>query len=208
MARYSIAQRRELLIQAALRIIAERGVQAATTRAICQEAGMAQASFHYAFKGRDALLAAAVQYALDDDVERTADALIGSVPDGEDLPGLLRACIASYVDSVVAEPEREQAVLALMGYARSMPELRPVAAATYRKYYELAANALQAAADITGVEWRIPAGELAPVVIAATDGITLAYLSTRDRDVADRIADSAVQCVLMHADLPMTPVVR
>lgn len=206
MTRYTVAQRRELLIQATLRIIASRGVQAATTRAICTEAGMAQASFHYAFRSRDALLAAAVQYALDDDVERTADALIGSIPEDEDLASLLRACISSYVDSVVADPEREQAVLTLMGYARSVPDLQPIAAATYQKYYELAANALQAAADITGVEWRADVTELAPVVIAATDGITLAYLSTRDRTIADRIADSAVQCVLMHAHLPMTPV--
>lgn len=208
MARYSVAQRRDMLIQATLRIIAERGVQAATTRAICLEAGMAQASFHYAFKGRDALLAAAVQFALDDDVERTADALIGSVPDEEDLPRLLQACIRSYVDSVVAEPDREQAVLSLMSYARSVPELRPIAAATYRKYYELAANALQAAGDITGVEWRTDVTDLAPIVIAATDGITMAYLSTRDRSIADRIADFAVQTVVMHADLPVAPVVR
>ncbi|MFC6713434.1 TetR/AcrR family transcriptional regulator [Branchiibius cervicis] len=202
MTRYTVAERRELLIQATLRIIAADGVQAATTRAICREAGMAQASFHYAFRSRDALLAAAVQYALDDDVERTADALIGVLPEETDLPTLVHNCLAAYVESVIADPNREQAVLALMGYARSVAELRPIAEQTYRKYYELAANALQAAADLTGVPWRTEVTDLAPVVIAATDGITLAYLSTRDRAIAELIAGSAAQTLLMHAAVP------
>lgn len=202
MTRHTVSERRALLIQATMRLIAAEGVQAATTRAICREAGMAQASFHYAFRSRDALLAAAVQYALDDDVERTADALIGLPPEETDLRTLVHACLSAYVESVIAEPEREQAVLALMGYARSVPELQPIAAQTYRKYYELAANALQAAADLTGVPWRSDVTDLAPVVIAATDGITLAYLSTRDRDVVEIIARSAAQTLMMHATVP------
>lgn len=202
MTRYTVAERRDLLIQATLRIIATDGVQAATTRAICREAGMAQASFHYAFRSRDALLAAAVQYALDDDVERTADALIGLPPEESDLRTLVHACLAAYVESVIADPDREQAVLALMGYARSVPDLQPIAARTYRKYYELAANALQAAADLTGVPWRSDVSDLAPIVIAATDGITLAYLSTRDRDVAELIARSTAQTLMLHAAVP------
>lgn len=208
MARYTVAQRREMLIHAALRIIAAEGVQAATTRAICREAGMAQASFHYAFRSRDALLAAAVQYALDDDVERTADALIGTLPEDTDLTTLARACFDAYVEAVVSEPEREQAVLALMGYARSVPELRPIAEQTYRKYYELAANVLQAASDLTGVPWRTDVREIAPIVIAATDGITLAYLSTRDRDVAELIARAATRSLLLHAELPADQLLR
>ena len=103
---------------------------------------------------------------------------------------------------MIADPTREQAVLALMGYARSVAELRPIAEQTYRKYYELAANALQAAADLTGVPWRTEVTDLAPVVIAATDGITLAYLSTRDRAIAELIAGSAAQTLLMHAAVP------
>ena len=48
--RLSSAERRALLLQAALRVIAEQGVAGATTRAIVAEAGMSLASFHYAFR--------------------------------------------------------------------------------------------------------------------------------------------------------------
>ena len=40
----------------ALTVIARDGVHAATTRAIVAEAGMALASFHYAFRSRDELI--------------------------------------------------------------------------------------------------------------------------------------------------------
>lgn len=45
--RLAIAQRRELLLAAAWRVMIKDGVAAATTRAICAEAGMPQSSFHY-----------------------------------------------------------------------------------------------------------------------------------------------------------------
>jgi DNA-binding transcriptional regulator YbjK len=54
--RISATQRRAALVQAALRVVAARGVQAATTRAIVAEAGMSLASFHYAFESRDELM--------------------------------------------------------------------------------------------------------------------------------------------------------
>ena len=53
MARIPAAQRRDALIGAALQVVADRGVAAATTRAIVAEAGMSLASFHYAFESRD-----------------------------------------------------------------------------------------------------------------------------------------------------------
>ena len=50
-------ERRSSLVDAALRVVAERGVAQATTRAIVAEAGMSLASFHYAFASRDELMA-------------------------------------------------------------------------------------------------------------------------------------------------------
>ena len=57
MTRMSAQDRRVELVAAAFRVVAARGVASASVRAICQEAGMALASFHYAFESRDALMA-------------------------------------------------------------------------------------------------------------------------------------------------------
>ena len=46
----SSVERRLEIVQAALRVIADVGVQGATTRVVVAEAGMSLTSFHYAFE--------------------------------------------------------------------------------------------------------------------------------------------------------------
>ena len=58
-------QRRALLVQAALRVIAKQGVSGAATRAIVAEAGMSLASFHYAFRSHDEMMRELVAYVVD-----------------------------------------------------------------------------------------------------------------------------------------------
>jgi AcrR family transcriptional regulator len=56
MARKSASDRREELIEAAIRVLIRDGVDAATTRAISVEAGAPLATLHYCFASRDELL--------------------------------------------------------------------------------------------------------------------------------------------------------
>ena len=64
----SVDQRREALIESAYRVIADHGVEGATTRRICAHAKMPLASFHYAFESRTALLAAVMDKAVPFDI--------------------------------------------------------------------------------------------------------------------------------------------
>ena len=50
MPRIAVDARRELLVEAAIRVMARDGVAKATTRSIVAEAGMALAAFHYSFR--------------------------------------------------------------------------------------------------------------------------------------------------------------
>ncbi|GAA2065113.1 TetR/AcrR family transcriptional regulator [Williamsia deligens] len=191
---------------AAFRVVATAGVEAATTRRICAEAQMSLASFHYAFDSRDALLEALVISGLSSE-DTAVHAVLAASPDTAhdspaDIGALLRGGLHGYVDSVVADPEREQAMVALAQYARRTPGLETLAADTYTRYYALAARALTTAADAAGVRWRTPPADLAPLVVAATDGLTLAYLNTGDVDVARRIADACVAMLLTHVEQP------
>ncbi|MEE3850778.1 TetR family transcriptional regulator [Gordonia sp. LSe1-13] len=197
-----VEKRRDLLLDAAFRVIARGGVDAATTRAISAEADMTLSTFHYVFASRDELLAALVQRGTDNEISVIAEALTAAA---EDLVGgfdgvrvMLRESLFGYIDGVVANPEREQAMISLNQYARQTTGLAWLGADMYHRYYAAIADGLALAAAQAEVEWTRPTEELAPLVVAATDGITLAYLNTRDRAICDRIADATVTLLLGH----------
>lgn len=54
----SAGERREQLVAAALRVMRRDGIAAASTRAICAEAGMPHGAFHYCFHSKKELYAA------------------------------------------------------------------------------------------------------------------------------------------------------
>ncbi|MXP22576.1 TetR family transcriptional regulator [Gordonia sp. HNM0687] len=202
MARMSVEKRRELLLEAAFRVIARDGVDRATTRAISAEAEMTLSTFHYVFDSRDDLLAALVQRGTDSEISVIAEALTAAADDlveGYDgIRLMLRESLIGYIDGVVADPEREQAMISLNQYARQTTGLEWLGADMYRRYYAAIADGLTLAAVQARVEWDRPVTELAPLLVAATDGITLAYLNTRDRSICDRIAEATVILMLGH----------
>jgi len=59
--RRSAEQRREQLLDAAVAVIAEHGLERATTRAITDRAGLALGAFHYVFDSKDELLEAVAE---------------------------------------------------------------------------------------------------------------------------------------------------
>jgi AcrR family transcriptional regulator len=63
--RMSPEDRRDALVQAAVRVIARGGVVAATTRAVVAEARMPLGAFHYVFASREELLAEVVRTVTD-----------------------------------------------------------------------------------------------------------------------------------------------
>lgn len=209
-ARISVERRRELLVKAAFRVIADHGVEAATTRRISAEAEMSLASFHYAFDSRDELLAELVARGTSDEfatflaplnpsAAAPGDNGVWEAP--EDIGELLKAGMMSYLDSVIADPGREAAMITLAQYARRTAGLEHFAHRLYDRYYEIAQASLEVAADALGATWATDPNHLAPLVVAATDGLTLAYLNTGDLEVAERIIDSTVSMLCGHLEV-------
>ena len=192
MARLALADRRAALIGAAVRVIARSGLAAATTRAIVAEAGMPLGSFHYAFESRDDLIAAVI----DSVTAQEHDAALSSLPTaghpGADLATILRHGLDRYLDLLVADPQREQALLELSLYA--MRQKTPAAEPTdqYRAYYRAAADSLELAASASGTRWTVPLPHAARLLVTLTDGITSTWLADRDTAAArDTIAFAA-----------------
>lgn len=203
MSRMPVADRRQFLLDAAFTVIAHNGVDGATTRAICAEAGMTLSTFHYVFESRDALLAALVEYGIAREFDSVSTAFdVAGHDDAHGLDGverILRTSFAGYIDGIAADPERTQALISLNQYARQTTGLARLGAEMYYRYYEGIAEALALAAAQCEVQWQSPVEELSPLIVAAVDGITLSYLNIRNRAICDRIAQATVGLLLANA---------
>ena len=199
MTRIPAADRRNALVRAALRVVADRGVAQATTRAIVAEAGMSLASFHYAFQSRDELMVELIRHVVDE--EATAVLPEASIDDAngqderEPLRQILRDGLQRYADHVSREPLREKAMLELTQYALRSPELHHLAVAQYERYHALAAEALDSAARRSGSVWLHPVGEVARLLVSLTDGLTIAWLVDRDDAATAKLLDVTADSV-------------
>ena len=198
MARIPAAERRAALVDAALRVVSREGIAAATTRAIVAEAGMSLASFHYAFASRDELIDELIATV----VAREQQAVVPTPEPGRSLRELLESGIVAYFEHLKADPAHEQAMLELTQYALRSPERHPLAVAQYARYAELARHSLELAAELTGARWRTPVAEVARVLVAFTDGLTLTWLVDRDDAGALAVARAAADALSRMADLP------
>lgn len=196
MARMAAAERRAALVQAALRIIATQGVAAATTRAITSAAGMSLASFHYAFRARDELIAELIAYV----VENETLAAQSTLDAGKDLESTIRIGLLAYMDLVAADPARELAMFELTQYALRTSDLGPAARAQYASYYSAAEAVVKAAADLTGRTWSRPVEEIARIVVTLTDGLTLGWLVHRDDLATRQVVDFAARALAALAE--------
>lgn len=187
----SSVDRRLALVEAALRVIAERGVQGTTTRAIVAEAGMPLASFHYAFASRDEMMEELIAYV----VENQTVAAFSSIKFGTDIRTSIRAGLEAFFETLVAEPGHEQVLLELMLFAMRTPALATLPRRQWSKFYEGATELLNAAAVNADIIWSRPIDEVARALVAVTDGLTLAWLATRDRAAASTVMDIAADSI-------------
>lgn len=191
MVRIAAAQRREELVQAALRVIAREGVAAATTRAIVAEADMSLASFHYAFRSRDELLTEVIRFVVDNEALAASEVLAFDT----DVRTTIRRGLKAFVDLVASDPLRELAMLELTQYALRNPELGPSARLQYASYYRAASKILEAAALQLGIKWKRPMPEMARILITLTDGLTMGWLVDRDMFATERVIDFAADAL-------------
>lgn len=198
MARIPAAERRTALVQAALRVVAERGIAQATTRAIVAEAGMSLASFHYAFESRDELIDELIATV----VAREQQAVLPEFVEGDGLRDILESGLRRYLEHLRADPGNELAMLELTWYALRSPERHHLAREQYARYTRIAEEALLVAAEHAGVRWAAPVADLARVLVAFTDGLTVTWLVNRDDDTAEAVIRAAADALTRMAEQP------
>jgi AcrR family transcriptional regulator len=174
--RVPAVERRELLLQAAWRILVRDGVAAATTRAICAEAGMKQGVFHYCFTNRDELLREVSAGLLSSQVS----ASIGAVSAHGTMAESVGRAFAVYWDTVEADPGLHQVLYEITTSVLRDPHAGEIARFQYSRYLDSVLGSIKEIGDLRGVTWDLPVEVLARQVVTVLDGLTLHYLVDRD----------------------------
>lgn len=102
------AERRERLLQAAIRVYGERGYRNATVKGVCDEAGLTERYFYESFENSEALLVACYEAIVDPLLANMAAA--GERADGGPRDRLI-ALLAHYFDALRREPESARVFL-------------------------------------------------------------------------------------------------
>jgi DNA-binding transcriptional regulator YbjK len=187
MARMSSVERRIELVHAALRVIEREGVHAATTRAIVAEAHMPLGSFHYAFSSRDEMMHELIAHV----VETQTVAAFSTIHFGDDVRSIIRQALEAFFRTIVENPGQEQVLFELMVYSLRTPRLAELPREQWANYRSAAEELLSVIAANAGIRWIVPIADLAHMVVAITDGLTLSWLANRDPDAAATVMDIA-----------------
>lgn len=183
--------RREALLDAVLRVVADVGVDAVTHRRVAEVAGLPLASTTYWFDSKEHLLTAALERAADRDIARLRAFLGETLGQAPDPVGLAVAAILGPNEgSGPGSRGWLLATYALMLEAARMPALRDVTMRWTDAYLEAIPPLLAAAGS------RHPRSD-AELLLAAADGLLVEQLATDDAsDLAPRLrrlADALVK---------------
>ena len=167
-ARKQPAVRRQLLIEAAIRCLAEGGMSAFTIERICREAGVSRGLINHHFDGKDALLVAIYEAM----TEHLAEASGAGLDEGDPVRRLNAMIGASFAEDTFARSQL-RAWLAVWGEVAADPRLQ----ALHRKRYVDYSDGLRSAISVIAKQRRrtVDAQTLARTLIALIDGLWLEW---------------------------------
>ncbi|MGM1030295.1 MAG: TetR/AcrR family transcriptional regulator [Actinomycetota bacterium] len=184
----SALERRGQLIEAGLRVIAREGMHGATVRAIVAEAGVPLATFHYVFASREEMIGEAYAYV----AVQPEDDLARLVPAGATPEDAVRAMLTHWFERFLQHPEYELAIMEIMAFCSRTPALAHLPAQVQERYVEVVESVLQVLRARFEVVGGPSSREVASLLVHVTDGITYAWLRTRDTAASHRMIDLAV----------------
>ncbi|MBM0125282.1 TetR/AcrR family transcriptional regulator [Pimelobacter simplex] len=192
MTRIAAEDRRQQLVDAAIRVMARDGVSRATTRSIVGEAGMALAAFHYCFRSKAELLERVAGEILARTLSPALEILTGEGTVEE----RVRSGMASYWRHVVEHPDEHRLTYEITQYAGRTDGLEALARHQYRGYVDAHRSLLEALIAHDGLALARPVEDVARYLAAVVDGITLLYLNEGDAAAAEAALGVAVDHVL------------
>lgn len=174
MARMSADERRSQLIEAALAVMSDEGLHAATTRRISEYADVKLATVHYVFGNKQALLEAVMTKVTDDVAATVSSAIRRSTG----LSAAIEDSITGFWSMVEQNVGLQIMQYEVTAYALRTPGLAWLAKWQYDSYCKAVEDAYRDAMrdDETA---DIPIPQLARLVVAGVDGIILQFVTHR-----------------------------
>jgi TetR/AcrR family transcriptional regulator, regulator of biofilm formation and stress response len=165
------AARREALLEAVLRIVAEVGADAVTHRRVAEAAGLPLASTTYWFDSKEHLLTAALELAADRDVERLHALAAELGGDAGTVEAIVTAIVEPLDEGLQASRGSLMATYALLLEAARRPALRAVARRWTDAYMETIGGLLERAGSARP-------REDAQLLLGAADGLLIEQLAS------------------------------
>ncbi|MEU8530710.1 TetR family transcriptional regulator C-terminal domain-containing protein [Streptomyces sp. NPDC048629] len=175
MPRLSADERREQLVEAAIRVMIRDGVAKTTTRAVVMEAEVPLGAFHYCFRSKVELLQSVIEQIM----KRTLTPVIDR-PEGASPYDVIRATLHAYWDRVRERPAEHLVTYELTQYALRQPGLADLARKQYRHYLAINTSYLESLARTVGITWTVDLPVLARHSLSLLDGLTLNWLIDPD----------------------------
>ncbi|TDZ76888.1 TetR/AcrR family transcriptional regulator [Mycobacteroides salmoniphilum] len=175
--------RREKLIAAAITVIAEVGLEKATTRKIAEKAQLPLGSVHYAFVDKDDLINAVIDYVSDQMDALQREALrVRSGTAVRDPAAALHRALTDFWSLVEADEAIQLVLYELTLYCLRRPASRGLAERQYERYTATVREAFFSAFADAGEMSEVVIAEISRLAVAGLDGLILQYLIHRDRD--------------------------
>lgn len=157
---------KEALLRAAVAVVAAKGLRGLTYRSVAEAAGVNNTLVAHHFGSRDALIAAALDWAAEQSI--SASRL-------REAAALGHSFTESLLELLLAEPELQVFQYEMILEARRRPELAEAVSALYENYVSALAEGLSAAGLTHNVQ------VVARTLFASLDGLVLQYLAGVER---------------------------
>jgi AcrR family transcriptional regulator len=192
---------RTALVEAATDVFARRGFHAASLDEIADAAGFTRGAIYSNFEGKDDLFLAVLELL----TERQLAAFSEALDQSADLSDTETSALAAgvWIRTVREDPNPALLSLEMRLYAMRNPEFRRRLAEVERRQQERIANFIEGQSRLQGRQLRIPPGELAEILNAASVGLAqMAAIDAERGDHYDRLAQTFLAFVAETISVP------
>ncbi|MGN7782050.1 TetR/AcrR family transcriptional regulator [Mycolicibacterium sp. 22603] len=179
--------RSKQFVAAARAVMARQGVAATALRAVAAEAEVPLGTLQYVFPSKELLLRAVIEAV----IEEISAVLTASVDVDRGLAHAVRQGLTVFwSELVVGQVDSQLMQFELVNYALRQPGLEHLAQWEYQRYADAIAQWCQSAATNAGENSLVGYDQLARLILAGVDGLTIQYACDPDDERAR--ADLAV----------------
>ncbi|MFC5207574.1 TetR/AcrR family transcriptional regulator [Pseudonocardia sulfidoxydans] len=174
-------ERREQLVDAALRVAEDEGIPAMTVRRVAEAADVSLGLVHYCFRDKDDLVSAVAARAVEQ-LERAGIDALAQV--GDTLLEALQAGVRGMWAASSSSRRRQLVTYEITTHSLRTDGMHAVAVDQYKIGQMAVEQFLTQAADATGHGWTRPVEDLAGMTLAVIDGVCLRWLVDGDQEGA------------------------